>query len=525
MATENKLYCRLCAEIKPDSKLLDLTTDCIKQKEVIDKLTKINVTFIDLSLIDCLPKAICFICNDALDQALTFISQIQESQNVLKQIFIDGIVKDETDCNYNNEVIDAVKREKDIKLEFDSDHYDAEPDYEPKVEVLPKTKRKRKSGVTFLQDVLDVLEDNDIPLSKLKCRTWKDFPWLCYYCNSQFFTVDELKNHSMENHDSCTPYKCLDCHNNTCKSLNRFIAHVQRHKKHLKLCCHVCNKEFPTNDDLNVHKLEHINSNSLNCKGCNTNFENYTQLADHSIKFYKKRFRSLKPLAQPLSCEVCSKVFVSRSNLTKHRQIHTERLREHVCEKCGKRFYDKGTLTSHMQLHENMRKYKCEICMSGFRTASQLRSHIGIHGGPKPHACDQCGRTFRLRTQLKSHLIIHTDSLPYQCEFCTKAFRFKTILTQHTRQHTGVKPYSCEHCLREFTNWPNYNKHMKRRHSMDMAKKKHTPLGVFPINPSTGEILSLPDCISTDEWKKKVMVPGQRGRPRVLKPEMITDNK
>lgn len=38
------------------------------------------------------------------------------------------------------------------------------------------------------------------------------------------------------------------------------------------------------------------------------------------------------------------------------------------------------------------------------------------------------------------------------------------LLQIHERQHTGVKPYECRACNHKFTNWPNYNKHMKRKH-------------------------------------------------------------
>lgn len=35
------------------------------------------------------------------------------------------------------------------------------------------------------------------------------------------------------------------------------------------------------------------------------------------------------------------------------------------------------------------------------------------------------------------------------------------LLQIHKRQHTGERPYSCSECKRDFTNWANYNKHIK----------------------------------------------------------------
>lgn len=40
----------------------------------------------------------------------------------------------------------------------------------------------------------------------------------------------------------------------------------------------------------------------------------------------------------------------------------------------------------------------------------------------------------------------------------------------HRRQHTGERPYSCLECQHHFTNWPNYNKHMKRRHGINTSR-------------------------------------------------------
>ena len=54
------------------------------------------------------------------------------------------------------------------------------------------------------------------------------------------------------------------------------------------------------------------------------------------------------------------------------------------------------------------------------------------------------------------------------------------LFQTHRRQHTGERPYSCTECQHHFTNWPNYNKHMKRRHGINTSQQSH-PL---PTQPS-----------------------------------------
>lgn len=101
---------------------------------------------------------------------------------------------------------------------------------------------------------------------------------------------------------------------------------------------------------------------------------------------------------------------------------------------------------------------------ASFKTHVRLLKHRTVHTGQKPYKCDQCGREFREKGTLREHVRIHTGAMPFACEFCGKRFRFKGVLTTHRRQHTGERPYSCIECNHHFTNWPNYNKHMKRKH-------------------------------------------------------------
>lgn len=60
-----------------------------------------------------------------------------------------------------------------------------------------------------------------------------------------------------------------------------------------------------------------------------------------------------------------------------------------------------------------------------------------------------------------------------------KKFSFNVVILTflflsqvHTRQHTGERPYACLECRRQFTNWANYNKHMKRIHNCDTSSRK-----------------------------------------------------
>lgn len=67
----------------------------------------------------------------------------------------------------------------------------------------------------------------------------------------------------------------------------------------------------------------------------------------------------------------------------------------------------------------------------------------------------------------------------------------------------GERPYSCNECQHHFTNWPNYNKHMKRRHGINTSvtcrtKQDIPPTGMPHRNPP-GTVLAPPQATVVPE--------------------------
>ncbi|XP_043800829.1 gastrula zinc finger protein XlCGF46.1-like isoform X2 [Apis laboriosa] len=259
---------------------------------------------------------------------------------------------------------------------------------------------------------LEIIEAHAVEILKFgrkREESLNRYPWLCTDCNDKLPSLEKLKEHHETIHNQQAKYMCVLC----CKVYDKyygFLTHVKRHKNKTKF-----------------------------------------------------------------SCEDCGKSFVHKKVLDSHKAIHSEE-RPHICQTCGKAFRQQSALYIHSRCHlpDTMKnRFPCDQCDKSFKTPLQLKKHETVHTGAKPHQCAVCGRTFREKGTLREHHRIHTGAMPFTCEFCGKCFRFKGILTTHRRQHTGERPYSCLECQHHFTNWPNYNKHMKRRHGINTSHTKH----------------------------------------------------
>ncbi|XP_011311350.1 zinc finger protein 577 [Fopius arisanus] len=514
--------CRLCAESK--IKVIGIYDPEGLKLAIEEKIAK----FLDLQVVtsDNLPLSICTDCYDLLDQCSLFYERSHQAQISLRHLLIDiKPLRDSSDSTVDSveKIIGGSNKTEEETAEFGDDYIpgdELDPDYltddveqreipevdhkyapaevPPEKEKILRTKKTPKQSMKQVRrrtrklspiasgsDTEDVkIPENymtgtesdkemiesrivDYPKSKTRGRTLDRYPWLCTDCNDKLPSLDSLEQHHKITHNQQAKYMCVQC----CKIFDKyqaFLSHVRRHKNKSKFTCEECGKSFVHKKVLESHRAIHSEERPHVCQTCGKSFRQQSALYIHGRCHLPDTMKNRYP------CDQCGKRFSTKPNLVTHKRIHSG-VRNFTCDQCGKSFIQKGNLEAHFLTHSADKPYNCSLCTKAFKTPLQLKKHETVHTGDKPHQCAVCGRTFREKGTLREHHRIHTGAMPFTCEFCGKCFRFKGILTTHRRQHTGERPYSCLECQHHFTNWPNYNKHMKRRHGINTSHTKHLP--------------------------------------------------
>jgi KRAB domain-containing zinc finger protein len=471
--------CRLCAEFGADQ---------LNALEDLNLILRIFQLFnVKISPEDKLPTTVCHLCSETVKQTWEFSQHVQKSQEILNDILNTEITQ-EVKLTYGSSTEEVKPRLAEICHTIKKEDLIQKP---------PTNKIKRNNRKKESDSELSDAEPNDdgSVTPKVELFGWNAYPWTCCDCHQNFNNSEDLREHHATVHGQAPTYSCADCPKVYTK-YSTFLTHVRVHRLKLRFCCDICGKWFPTVVAQKKHRNEHGDERPHACATCGKRFRMQSALMVHA--------RSHLPaeLKNKHQCDQCPKRFGTKPNLMAHKRIHAG-VRDYTCDQCGKSFVQKGNLDNHLLTHTAARPFACSTCGKAFKTLVRLRKHGSVHSGLKPHQCDVCGRKFRERGTLKEHQRIHTGAMPFTCEFCGKCFRFKGVLTTHRRQHTGERPYSCHECQHHFTNWPNYNKHMKRRHgintSVTVRKPQSIPPTGMPHRNPPGTVLAPPQPITITE--------------------------
>ena len=86
-------------------------------------------------------------------------------------------------------------------------------------------------------------------------------------------------------------------------------------------------------------------------------------------------------------CQTCDRYFSSSQILKKHEKTHVAQ-ENLTCEFCSKIYLSKPLLTRHLRSHR--KDFECQTCNKFFKSATNLKLHERSHTGEKPYKCDLC---------------------------------------------------------------------------------------------------------------------------------------
>ncbi|KAI8987728.1 hypothetical protein BDF20DRAFT_286254 [Mycotypha africana] len=182
-----------------------------------------------------------------------------------------------------------------------------------------------------------------------------------------------LKQH-LQRHEKTHISPLLECDYPGCEAKFAKRYQLRWHKaSHEKgnYICDVCQAALNSLPALEKHKSRmHENPVIYNCSSCEMDFNKWSDLRKHIHDEH------------PAKCTICDKTFSRTANLKQHiREKHTD-LYQIKCDwpGCKATLNNKRSYKTHVALvHEQDIRYKCDVCEKGFPYKSQLERHMESH--------------------------------------------------------------------------------------------------------------------------------------------------
>lgn len=195
----------------------------------------------------------------------------------------------------------------------------------------------------------------------------------------------------------------------------------------------------------------------LQCDYCGDVFVNKTQISHH-IDIHRK--------FSILQCKACNaSSFTTTKILKAHLKGH---LSPRICEFCAKPFARTVDLNLHIAAKHVMElKFNCSFCPRTFTTGKIQKEHeTRIHKRKKKdvYKCTDCELSFTMRENLRVHSFQHYEGKVFDCgvEGCGKFFKSQSLLSVHLKSHSQEKQYQCFRCQKSFVQSSGLSKHLKK---------------------------------------------------------------
>ena len=154
-------------------------------------------------------------------------------------------------------------------------------------------------------------------------------------------------------------------------------------------------------------------------------FDKLLEIKDVNLKENTKKI-----ISDPISCNICLKIFPAKSTLQLHKEIvHECDAKFFFCDQCPKAFESKNGLEKHLRRHTGEGFNVLFSCESKEKFSKEKLENVD----PKDFMINKYSEEISFLSNLKNNFEVNF----FPCNQCPKAFEIENNLEKDVKRHTG----------------------------------------------------------------------------------------